>query len=52
MSGGGGRQKHAFSRPPSKKAKFASTLDPDRLRAKLGLGAAHFVTRPKSHDIG
>lgn len=33
------------------KAKFASSLDLDRLSAKLDLGANHVVTRPKSHDI-
>jgi hypothetical protein len=33
------------------KAKFATTLNADRLKEKIGLGPTNIVTRPKSHDI-
>jgi hypothetical protein len=33
------------------RAKFAATIDADRLKEALGLGSVNVVTRPKAHDI-
>ena len=32
-------------------AKFAATINADRLKEKLGLSSVNIVTRPKSHDV-
>ena len=32
-------------------AKFATKIDGDRLKSKLGLGSVNVITRPKSHEV-